>query len=134
MASNEPYNKADGPSAASDKTTAAAPVSLAPLSESQFHQLADQLMQAVEDAVAEQADDCDAELTAGILTLDSERGKIIMSRQSPLREIWLAAKSGGFHFRFDGTQWLDTRDGMRLQARLQLALQELGESEILLKD
>jgi CyaY protein len=57
----------------------------------------------------------DSELSSGILTLTFENGsKIIINRQTPNREIWVAAKSGGFHFRFVSTDWIDTRSGETL--------------------
>jgi CyaY protein len=106
------------------------PYNKAALTETEFHQRVDALMLLIEDVVADQANDCDAERSGGILTLGNARGKIILSRQAPLREVWLAAKSGGFHFRFDGAMWLDTREGTSLEARLHKALAEIGESEI----
>jgi CyaY protein len=44
--------------------------------------------------------------------------KIIVNTQAPMQEIWMAARSGGFHYRFNGQQWLDTRDGSELYAAL----------------
>jgi CyaY protein len=41
-----------------------------------------------------------------------------VNRHSIAREIWVAAKSGGFHFRLDGDRWLDTRSGAELFAEL----------------
>jgi CyaY protein len=100
------------------------------LTETDFHARIDALMVLIEDAVSDHADDCDAERAGGILTIGNARGKIIVTRQAPLREVWVAAKSGGYHFRFDGAQWIDTRDGLTLTARLNAAFTELGESNI----
>ena len=41
---------------------------------------------------------------------------MIINRHGAAREIWVAAKSGGFHFRHDGSDWRDTRDGSELFA------------------
>lgn len=55
----------------------------------------------------------------GILEVEFDDGsKIIINRHSAAREIWVAARSGGFHFRHDGATWHDTRDGTELFARL----------------
>jgi CyaY protein len=43
---------------------------------------------------------------------------LIVNRHTAAREIWVAAKSGGFHFRHDGNAWRDTRDGSELYAAL----------------
>ena len=37
------------------------------------------------------------------------RSQIIINLQKPLQEVWLAARSGGYHYKFDGTHWMDTK-------------------------
>lgn len=57
--------------------------------------------------------DIDAARTGGMLTLSlPNRTQLIVNMQPPLQELWLAARQGGYHFRFaGGDQWLDTRTG-----------------------
>jgi CyaY protein len=72
------------------------------MEESEFHKRVDAILAVVEAAMDNTESDIDAELNGGILTLTFENGsKIIVNRQTPNREIWVAAKSGGFHFRYD---------------------------------
>ncbi len=68
--------------------------------------------------------DFDFELKpGGIIEIECANGtKIIINRHGAAREIWLAAKSGGYHFRHDGGRWLDTRDGSELLASVARAL------------
>jgi len=55
----------------------------------------------------------------GVLEIEFENGtKMIINRHSAAREIWVAAKSGGFHFRPEGGRWVATRDGTELYALL----------------
>ncbi|MDR2165807.1 MAG: iron donor protein CyaY [Zoogloeaceae bacterium] len=55
----------------------------------------------------------------GILEAECEDGsRMVINRHVAAREIWVAAKSGGFHFHWDGADWRDTRDGETLDARL----------------
>jgi CyaY protein len=55
--------------------------------------------------------DVDASRTGGLLEMAFPNGsKIIVNTQPPLQEIWLAARGGGFHYRWSAGQWLDTRD------------------------
>ncbi len=55
----------------------------------------------------------------GILEIEFENGsKIIVNLQAPMQEIWVAAKSGGYHFKFDGAAWRDTRSGTELSSAL----------------
>ena len=56
--------------------------------------------------------DIDTHRTGGLLELSFQTGsKIIINTQPPLQELWLAAKSGGYHFKFYQESWVDTRDG-----------------------
>ena len=56
--------------------------------------------------------DIDAGRTGGLLELSFPNGsKIVINTQPPLQELWLAAQSGGFHFRSVGGRWIDGRNG-----------------------
>ncbi len=59
-------------------------------------------------------DDSDADIdnqrVGGMITLTfANRSQIVINLQKPLQEIWLAARSGGYHYQFDGSQWQDTK-------------------------
>ncbi len=73
--------------------------------------------------------DIDSQRTGGLLELSFPDGsKIIVNTQPPLHEIWLAARGGGFHYRWCAGQWLDTRDGSEFLAVLsQHASQQAGK-------
>lgn len=61
--------------------------------------------------------DIDAQRTGGLLELVfPDRSKLVINLQPPLHEVWLAARGGGFHFRWDGQHWVDTRDGRGFDA------------------
>ena len=56
--------------------------------------------------------DIDTQRTGGLLELSFPNGsKIIINTQPPLHEVWLAARDGGFHYRWAAGQWVNTRDG-----------------------
>ena len=96
-----------------------------PLDESAFHTRVDAVFAALEVALDSAESDIDSEITGGILTLEFEnRSKVIINRQTPTREIWVAAKSGGFHFRFDGAAWRDTRTNESLETLLSRVISE----------
>ena len=80
----------------------------------EFLDHAEQLLRAVElacDRINDESDaDIDNQRTGGMITLTfANRSQIIINLQKPLHEVWLAARSGGYHFRFDGQQWADTK-------------------------
>lgn len=96
-----------------------------------FNRLADAMLARIETALEASDADIDFELGAGgVLEIEFADGsKIIVNRHGVAREIWVAAKAGGFHFRWDGSAWCDTRDNTELLARLSaLASQQAGES------
>ena len=104
------------------------------MDDKEFNSLADVTLARIEAALEASETGIDFELAAGgVLEIEFENGsKIIVNRHAIAREIWVAAKAGGFHFRWDGENWLDTRDGLELMAKLStLASQQAGESVIL---
>src|SRR5499427_1549988 len=90
------------------------------MDERQFEALAAQALRRIERALDESGIDVDVELKeGGVLELEFGNGsKIIVNKHGAAREIWVAARSGGFHFRWDGAAWKDTRDGTELFAAL----------------
>ena len=59
--------------------------------------------------------DIDTNRSGGLLELGFENGsKIVLNTQAPLQELWLAARSGGFHYRYAAGHWADTRGGADL--------------------
>jgi CyaY protein len=84
---------------------------------------------AVDAALATEENEADSgtdwNLNDGILEVECADGsKLIVNRHVPNREIWVAARSGGFHFRADGGAWRDTRSGGELAAQLTRLLRE----------
>ena len=84
------------------------------MTESEFNELIDQTFSALETALDEVDADIDYETSGGVLTVVFENAtRLVFSRQPPTRQLWLAARSGGFHFAFDeeSGDWRDTRAG-----------------------
>ena len=72
------------------------------------------------DRINDESDaDIDNQRVGGMITLTfANRSQIIINLQKPLHEIWMAARSGGYHYRFDGSQWQDTRGAGEFFAHL----------------
>jgi CyaY protein len=93
------------------------------LSDPQYHQETAALLGRVEAAADRwlEADlvDIDTHRSGGLLEMTFPNGsKIIVNTQPPLHEVWLAAREGGFHYRWVDGQWRDTRDGSEFIAVL----------------
>lgn len=84
------------------------------LTDVQYDQIIRETLSRIESTVDRWLDedvaDIDTARTGGMLTLTlPNRSQLIINAQPPLHELWLAAKRGGFHFKWDGNQWVDTR-------------------------
>ena len=93
------------------------------LSDADYRQRSDAVLAGIEATVdrwlQEDVVDIDSHRTGGLLELSFPNGsKLIINTQPPLQELWLAARSGGFHYRCIDGHWCDTRDGSRFYDRL----------------
>ena len=99
------------------------------MNESEFNARADATLAAIENAVEGLDTDIDFETSGGILTLTFDNGsKVIINRQIATREIWVAAKSGGFHCRAEGEGWFCNTTRETLEALLsRVCSEQAGE-------
>lgn len=93
------------------------------MTDSEFLDRAEALLKAVEatcDRINDSTDaDIDNQRVGGMITLSfPDQSQIIVNLQKPLQEVWLAARSGGYHYRFVGTHWADTKTGNDFFAQL----------------
>ncbi len=101
------------------------------ISESEFETLADETMVAIEEAIDASGADIDYDSGGGILTLEFVNGsRIIVNKQAPLKQLWVAARSGGLHFDYDPDSgaWRKDDDGEELFVVLsQCCSEQAGE-------
>jgi CyaY protein len=84
------------------------------MTETEFHRAVDGVLDRIESALGVH-DALDIELEEAVLTITCpDDTRIIVNRQTPNREIWIAARSGGFHFAWRDGAWRDTRSGDEL--------------------
>lgn len=74
--------------------------------------------------------DIDNQRVGGMVTLTfPNRSQIVINLQKPLHEVWLAARCGGFHYKFDGTHWQDTKgQGEFWQSLSRYATEQSGQT------
>ncbi|WP_395610017.1 iron donor protein CyaY [Pseudomonas sp. B22129] len=103
------------------------------LTEARFHDLVDSTQQALEDIFDDSGLDVDLENSAGVLTVKFDNGtQLIFSRQEPLRQLWLAARSGGIHFDFDeeSSKWQCDKSEELLGEILARLVKEQADAEL----
>jgi len=86
------------------------------MTDTEYMDHAEALLRQVEascDRINDESDaDVDNQRVGGMVTLTFRNGsQIIVNLQKPLQEVWLAARAGGFHYKFDGQRWMDTKGG-----------------------
>lgn len=100
------------------------------MNENEYNRCVDELMLQIEESIDNSALEIDCENSNGILTLtiESNGSQMILSRQTASREVWLAARSGGFHFILKDSIWRDTKTNDTLGMILQQAVKsQAGE-------
>jgi len=105
------------------------------MDENDFAAAAERALERIEQALEDSGIDADTELKeGGVLEIEFADGsRMIVNRHGAAREIWVAAKSGGFHFRWDGSAWRDTRDGAELFASLSRLVSAQSGQPVLLR-
>jgi len=98
------------------------------INDKQFYQLGANVLHSIEVALEAADDELDLDLDVerqggNVINIRfKDRSVIVVNTQAPLHEIWVAAKSGGYHYRWAGTTsqplWLDTKTGRELLSDL----------------
>lgn len=89
------------------------------MSEGEFNQLADNALARIEAAIDHGGGNVDCNRGGNVLEIEFDNGqKIVINRHDINREIWVAAKSGGFHYAWRDGAWRSQRDGSELFGKL----------------
>ena len=93
------------------------------MTDQEYMDRAEMALNAIElccDRINEESDaDIDNQRVGGMITLVFGNGsQIVINLQKPLHEIWMAARSGGYHYKFNGQQWMDTKGAGEFFAHL----------------
>ena len=105
------------------------------MDENQFAVLADRALSRIEAALEESSVDADVALKeGGVIEIEfADDSRMVINRHVAAREIWVAARAGGFHFRWDGGAWRDTREGTELFAALSRLVSAQSGQAVLLR-
>jgi len=107
------------------------------MTDPEFMDQAEQVLKAIElgcDRINDATDaDIDNQRVGAMVTLQFANGsEIVVNLQKPLHEIWLATRSGGYHYRYDDGQWVDTKgQGEFFQRLSQDASTQSGQTMVI---
>ena len=97
------------------------------MTETEYLQQTQMLFNTVMTHIEDNYPDLDAQSQGAIVEIENDDGqKIIINQQTPMQEVWLASRSGGYHFKWNGATWVNTRDGADFWEFLRLALIEIS--------
>ena len=108
------------------------------MSEKEFLDLAETTLNTIEEAMDRLNDedviDVECKRSGNVLEIEfiDNGSKIIVNSQAPMQELWVAAKSGGFHYKREGGAWVNTRDGSELFAALSALASAQGGADVTL--
>ena len=104
------------------------------MNDSQYHQMVDDILIQLEEALDECEVDIDYESAEGILTLIFINGsKIILNKQAPLHQLWVATKFNGHHFNYQDGEWIDERTGVEFWSFIDEAASKQAEQSVTLR-
>ncbi|AIY39598.1 Frataxin-like protein CyaY [Collimonas arenae] len=108
------------------------------MTESEFLAAAESALGKIEMALEQAADNSDLDVeckrSGNVLEIEfiDNGSKIIVNSQAPMQELWIAAKSGGFHYKRKDESWVNTRDGSEFFAALSMMISAQGGVPIVL--
>ena len=101
------------------------------MNESEFDKKATDTLLTIEQAIEESGADIDFEAAGGILTLEFANGsKIIINKQGAAKQIWVAARSGGYHYGFVEGRWINDQGGGELRHELSRVVRGQSGEEV----
>ena len=109
------------------------------MSEKEFLDLAESTLNTIEQAMDRLNDedviDVECKRSGNVLEIEfiDNGSKIIVNSQAPMKELWVAAKSGGFHYRYQDGAWINTRDGSELFAAMSTLSSAQGGASVTLQ-
>lgn len=104
------------------------------MTESEFIDLAETTLDAIETAIEATEADIEIERRGNVLTLElADRSQVVINSQAPMQQLWVAARNGGFHYALREGRWVDTRDGSELWATLSRIISLQGGEPVILR-
>jgi len=104
------------------------------MTDSEFIELVNELYQKIGDCIEDSGADIDYDQNGSLLTLECEnRTKLIINRQEPLHQVWLATLENGHHYEYQAGLWIDNRSGDEFLSFLTSAIEKQSNQTVTFK-
>jgi len=101
------------------------------MNDTEYHQIVDEAFKRLEEVIDDSGADIDYEVVGNVMNLEfNDRSQIVINKQEPMKEIWLASKSGGFHFSYVDSQWICSRTGLEFFSFVKIECEKQSSEEI----
>lgn len=105
------------------------------MTESQFLRSVEETLAQIETSLDAARVPADCSLTGLVMNVELDDGsRIVINGQTPMRQLWLASRSGAMHFAHDGACWRDLRTGVEFFEALSRVVSEHLGREVRLDD
>jgi len=108
------------------------------MGDSEFLAQAEAILDAINEALDKLNDedmiDVDCRRSGNVLEIEflHNGSKIIVNSQPAMKEMWVASRSGGYHYRQVDGKWINTRDGSEMLASLSEMVSAQGGAPVVI--
>ncbi|MEM0910023.1 MAG: iron donor protein CyaY [Pseudomonadota bacterium] len=101
------------------------------MTETEYDQLIEEFFISLEDALDDQEIELDYDSNGDIFTIiHPDNSKIVLNKQPPLLQLWVATRFNGHHFNYENGKWIDERTGAELLSFMDEAVSKQAETQI----
>ena len=103
------------------------------MTESEFLERSEATLRAIEQAIDASGADVESSRSGNVLTLELDNGsRLVINSQAPMQQMWVAGRTGAFHYAWRDGAWVDTRDGSELFSALSRLVSAQGNEPVVL--
>ena len=101
------------------------------MQDNEYQALSEQLLEKIEDLLEQTEGEIDFDRNGVVLTLEFDDGtEMVINKQAPMQEIWLASRLGAHHFSWQGSEWQDTRTQTEFFKLMKTVIKQLSGIEL----
>lgn len=101
------------------------------MKDAEYDKLIEDIFLALEDSLDSQEQEFDYDSNGDIFTIIMpNNSKIVLNKQPPLQQLWVATKFNGHHFNYEDGQWIDERTGVEFYSFMDEAVSRQADAPV----